>query len=149
MWYSFIPVAFYLTMPKYEIVILTLKRLMQFKQDVDDRRKGIRFTFQVKVDVQLKEEDVSFSGLSRDVSVTGLALDVSIPRRYIGMKCMLKVVFEGEHSNLAIESLEGVIARADEEVTAVAFHHPLEWFLLFPAYQGKLHQVMQRTDGGL
>ncbi|WP_028579875.1 PilZ domain-containing protein [Desulfogranum japonicum] len=121
---------------------------MQFKQNVDDKRQGIRFTFQIKVKVQIEEHDISFTGLTSDVSVTGLALDVSVSKRYLGMQCMISIIFHGKHSNLVIDSLKGIIVRVDEHVTAVNFIQPLEWFLLFPAYQGKMNQVMQRTDKG-
>ncbi len=114
---------------------------MQFKQNVDDRRSGGRLVSHMRVSVTLQGGGRTFEGVSSNVSVTGLALDFEIPPEYLQRNCTVRIVFDGQYSNLAIEGLRGVIVRSENNTAAVTFQKPLEWFLLFSVYRGKLNHV--------
>ncbi len=120
---------------------------MQFKQSVDDRRVGGRIASQIRVIVMPREDDRQFEGWSRNVSVTGLALNFEIPHQYLQQNCTVRIILSGQHSDLVIDKLEGVIVRAGKRTAAVTFLKPLEWFLLFSVYQKKFDQALQNQAG--
>ncbi len=121
-------------------------KCMQFKQNIDDRRKGGRLTSHILVYVTPKGEGRTFEGVSSNISVTGLALDFEIPPEYLQRSCTVRIVLRGQHSNLVIESLQGVIVRSGKNSAAVTFQKPLEWFLLFSVYQSKLNHIFKSRE---
>lgn len=116
---------------------------MQFKQDIDDRRTGVRLRFSTLVYLRPSGSKDVFEGESMDVSVSGMVVDCLVPSNLLNNKCSIKIVFPGTHSNLIIEDLEGTLVRTGDELTAINFHKPLEWFLLFPVYQTKLSDFIR------
>lgn len=116
---------------------------MQFKQDIDDRRTGVRLRFSTLVYLRPSGSNDVFEGESMDVSVSGMVVDCPVPPNLLNSNCNIKIVFPGTHSNLIIQDLKGTFVRAGDDVTAVTFQKPLEWFLLFPVYQTKLSDFMR------
>lgn len=117
---------------------------MQLKQDIDDRRTGARLTYNVYVQVTLTSCQTTFSGWSDTVSVSGLSVETDIPSGYLGQAALVTITFSGDHSNLVIDNLEGKVARCSDGVVGISFLHPLEWFVLFPVYQGKMKNDRER-----
>lgn len=120
---------------------------MQFKQDINDRRTGVRLRFSTLVYLTPAESTEVYEGESMDVSVSGMVVDCVVPQNLCNSNCNIKIVFPGTHSNLIIEDLMGTLVRTDDDLTAINFHKPLEWFLLFPVYQTKLSDFMRAGNG--
>lgn len=117
---------------------------MQLKQDIDDRRTGARLASNVYVQVTLTSDQKTFAGWSDTVSVSGLSLETSMPADSLGQSVLITITFSGKHSNLVINDLEGKVARCDDGVVGISFLYPLEWFVLFPVYQGKMNNERDR-----
>ncbi|WP_028582897.1 PilZ domain-containing protein [Desulfogranum mediterraneum] len=113
---------------------------MQFKQDINDRRTGVRIQTPAQVKVQPKGATEVFVSTASDVSVSGLAMVNGLPKEFLGQPCFLQIVFRGEHSRLVIDQLAGEIVRTTHPA-AISFAKPLEWLLLFTVYQKKLSQA--------
>ncbi len=113
---------------------------MQLKQGLDDHRTGVRLDFMAEVVLTMEESDIFFQGKSINVSVSGLVMTGTMDLEYLQKKCKIKIIFPGHFSKLTIEDLEGIISRIDGNNIAVTFKEPLEWFLVFPVYQNKVHQ---------
>ncbi len=112
---------------------------MQFKQDIDDRRIGARLAYRVYVQVTLTSNQTTFDGWSDTVSVSGLSLEAELPPEYLDQPALVTITFSGEHSNLVIDNLKSKVVRCNDGVVGISFLHPLEWFVLFSVYQGKMH----------
>ena len=116
---------------------------MQLKQDIDDRRNGSRLTYRVHVTVTSLADGQSFQGWSNNVSVSGLAIDAEIPEKYQDQECIVHIVFPGEYSKLIIDDVHGKIVRCSTPSSGISFVSPLEWFVLFPVYQGKMARIKE------
>lgn len=116
---------------------------MQLKQDFDDRRNGSRLTYRVHVTVTLLSDKNIFQGWSNNVSVSGLAIDVEIPEKYQNQECIVHIVFPGESSKLIIDDVHGQVVRCSTASSGISFLSPLEWFVLFPVYQGKMTRMAE------
>ncbi len=120
---------------------------MQLKQDTDDRRNGSRLTYRVYVTITLLSDKKIFQGWSNNVSVSGLALDAEIPGKYQDQECSVNIVFPGEFSKLIIDEVHGQIVRCSTPSSGISFSSPLEWFVLFPVYQGKMARMAEAEPG--
>lgn len=116
---------------------------MQLKQDIDDRRNGSRLTYKVHVTVTLLSDKKIFQGWSNNVSVSGLAMDADIPEIYQDQECIVSIVFPGEYSKLVIDDVHGRMVRCSTPSSGISFISPLEWFVLFPVYQGKMARMAE------
>ena len=116
---------------------------MQLKQDIDDRRNGSRLTYRVHVTVTLLSDGITFQGWSNNVSISGLALDAEIPEKYQDQECIVHIVFPGESSKLIIDDVHGQVVRCSTSSSGISFLNPLEWFVLFPVYQGKMARMAE------
>lgn len=116
---------------------------MQLKQDIDDRRNGSRLTYRVHVTVTLLSDGTTFKGWSNNVSVSGLGLDAAIPTKYQDQDCLVHIVFPGESSKLIIDDVHGQVVRCSTASSGISFVKPLEWFVLFPVYQGKMARMAE------
>ena len=114
---------------------------MEFKQDINDKRNGIRLDFTVPVEIHCEGSQTPFRGMMVNLSVHGMLVQLSgkdfsqvVERK---KQCIARIVFPGRGSNLMIDRLKSSIARVEGNRVGLEFAEPLEWFLLFNVYKGK------------
>jgi hypothetical protein len=114
---------------------------MQFKQDINDKRKSIRIDFKVPVDLYNTESDSWLSGELENLSVHGMLVQLQddTTRVAVGTKgnFIARIVFPGKGSSLIIDNLQIRVVRIENNMVGLEFNEPLEWFLLFNVYKGK------------
>ena len=81
-------------------------------------------------------------GVTRDINTFGVYVEMTNSLA-VHTYCELKIVIEGMHSQLIIESLPGKIARKDNNGIAVIFRYDFEWLPLVPLLNNKI-QVQRR-----
>jgi hypothetical protein len=114
---------------------------VQFKLDVDDKRSGIRLDFKLPVEVFCAGTGNRVHGIMVNLSVHGMLVEVpsdiiALPSTITG-ECKVKIVFPGKGSRLMIDQLRSSIVRVEDNMIAIKFNEPLEWFLLFNVYKGR------------
>ena len=73
------------------------------------------------------------------MSATGFFMETDdCPQVYC--KCTIEIIFEGQHSRLVIDHLNGSIIGNEEDGVGVRLNEPLEWFSLVPFYFQKLRE---------
>jgi len=114
---------------------------MQFKQDLDDKRSGIRLEFKVPVEIHCQGGDAPLAGMMVNLSVHGMLVQLSEEEisEVVEEKqsCIARIVFPGHGSDLMIDKPQSTIARVEGNRVGLEFAEPLEWFLLFNVYKGK------------
>ncbi len=114
---------------------------MHFKQSVDDKRKSVRLDFKVPVRISYPIADRVFKGVLVNLSVHGMLVDLQDDMTNIAVdhlgSCTVRVIFPGKGSRLIIDELESTVVRCNNNMLALEFSEPLEWFLLFSVYKSK------------
>lgn len=114
---------------------------MQFKQNIDENRKSIRLNFKVPIQISYTITDRIFKGVLVNLSVHGMLVELQndITNDAVDHKgnCTAKVIFPGKGSRLVIDNLESTVTRCNNNMLALEFSDPLEWFLLFSVYKSK------------
>lgn len=107
----------------------------------NNRRTSFRMPFVSKMDCRATGSETIHAGALRDVSINGLfaEMDEYPP---VGTECVVNIYFEGDHSRLVIEKLNGKIVRIDPQGVAIQFDNRLEWFVLIPLF---FYQVSGKT----
>ncbi|MFH0783400.1 MAG: PilZ domain-containing protein [Pseudomonadota bacterium] len=107
----------------------------------NNRRTSFRMPFVSKMDCRAKGSEKIHAGALRDVSINGLFADMDeYPPD--GAECVVHIYFEGDHSRLVIENLNGKIVRSDPGGVAIKFDKRLEWFVLIPLF---FYQISGKT----
>ncbi|NOQ46211.1 MAG: hypothetical protein GQ559_06000 [Desulfobulbaceae bacterium] len=110
---------------------------MPFKQDINDKRKGIRLDFVTDVVVMLPDYDRAFHGRTCNICISGMLVECEdMPT--VHSPCSIQIVIPGRNSRLLIDDLTGTVVRTKDGRTTIVFTEPLEWLLLFHVYQHKL-----------
>ncbi len=114
---------------------------MQFKQDIDDKRKSIRLDFKVPVELYSTESDSRLKGELVNLSVHGMLVQLQDDTTHVAVDTkesfMARIVFPGKGSSLMIDNLQAAVVRIENNMLGMEFSEPLEWFLLFNVYKGK------------
>ena len=114
---------------------------MQFKLNIDDKRKSVRLDFKVPVRISYPVSDRVFKGVLVNLSVHGMMIDLQedITNAAFSNKgsCTARVIFPGKGSRLMIDELESTVVHCDNNMLALEFNEPLEWLLLFSVYKSK------------
>ena len=114
---------------------------MKFKQDLSEKRGSVRIDFKIPVEIFCPETDTSLKGVLVNLSINGMLLELdggTLPvvadKRKI---CMARLTFQGKSSKLMIDELQFTLVRSENNMLALKFSEPLEWFLLFTVYKNK------------
>ncbi|MEN8200621.1 MAG: PilZ domain-containing protein [Thermodesulfobacteriota bacterium] len=114
---------------------------MKFKQDINERRSGVRIDFKVPVEICCAETDTMLKGVLVNLSIHGMLLELHedyVPVAIDTKKeCKARLFFRGKGSKLVIDELLFTVVRAENNRLALKFSEPLEWFLLFTVYKDK------------
>lgn len=114
---------------------------MTFKQDLFEKRNSARVDFKVPMEIVCPETESSLKGTLVNLSIHGMLLELqSDPPPTMsdkGKNCIARVIFQGKTSKLVIDELQFTIARIEDNMIALEFSEPLEWFLLFTVYKNK------------
>jgi hypothetical protein len=109
---------------------------------VANRRTAFRMPFVSRLVCHTKENNKKHAGILRDISINGLFMEVEdCPA--VGCQCHVDIYFEGTHSRLVVEKVDGLVVRSEPRGVAVKFDNRLEWFVLIPLFfhkiSGKIH----------
>lgn len=114
---------------------------MKFKQDITERRNGVRVDFRVPVEIFCSEQDCLLNGVLVNLSMRGMLLEAdtgSVPVAIDGKNgCKARLIFQGKGSRLIIDELHFSVVRQEKNMLAMEFKEALEWFLLFTVYKDK------------
>ena len=114
---------------------------MQFKQNIDDKRKSVRFDFRLPIQISYPISDRVFKGVLVNLSVHGMLVDLQDDITNVAVdhkgSCTARVIFPGKGSRLMIDELESTVVSCNNNMLALEFSKPLEWFLLFNVYKSK------------
>jgi len=115
--------------------------IMQFKQDINDKRNSIRLDFKVPVELYSTESGRCLKGELENLSVHGMLVQLHDDTTRIAVETkrsfMARIVFPGKGSSLMIDNLQATVIRIENNMLGMEFSEPLEWFLLFNVYKGK------------
>ncbi len=114
---------------------------MKFKQDLNEKRGSIRIAFRIPVEIFCPETEISLKGILVNLSINGMLLElnhdnipIEVEKRKI---CTARLTFQGKSSKLIIDELQFSLSRSENNMLALKFSEPLEWFLLFTVYKNK------------
>lgn len=114
---------------------------MQFKLNIDDKRKSVRFDFKVPIQISYPITDRVCKGVLVNLSIHGMLVDLQDDSINVAVdhkgSCFASVIFPGKGSRLMIDELESTVVHCDNNMLALEFSEPLEWFLLFSVYKSK------------
>ena len=114
---------------------------MNYKVDLTDKRKVSRVDFRLPVEIFCPETESSLRGVSVNISLCGILFELqdrNVADDFDGIKkCMARLIFHGKSSKLIIDEIIFFIRRVENNMVALEFNEPLEWFLLFAAYRNK------------
>jgi hypothetical protein len=109
---------------------------------VANRRKAFRMPFVSRLVCHTKVNNKKHAGILRDISINGLFMELEDSPE-IGCQCHVDIYFEGNHSRLVVENVDGLVVRSEPGGVAVKFDNRLEWFVLIPLFfhkiSGKIH----------
>jgi hypothetical protein len=106
-----------------------------------ERRKSFRMPFNTAVICHVNENE--FQGTIGDLSVTGFFMETkNCPPT--ASKCIIEIIINGNHSNLRIEKLRGIVTRCDGNGAGIRFDDRLEWIALVPIY---FHKIQEELTG--
>lgn len=92
------------------------------------------------------ESGQNHEGILRDISINGLFVEMDqCPA--VGSQCVVTLYFEGDHSRLVVENVNGLIVRDEPKGVAIKFDNRLEWFVLIPLFFHKSSGKMKVEDG--
>ena len=115
--------------------------VMKFKQDINERRNGIRVDFKLPVEIRCPETETLLKGVLVNLSIHGMLLKLQSNSLLVtgdrGKTCMARLIFQGKVSKLMIDELQFTIIRVENNMLALELSEPLEWFLLFTVYKNK------------
>ena len=98
-----------------------------------ERRTSVRLPFSPRAYCELRDDGREFCGTIRDISLDSIFV-IADNNDGVSGSCDIQIVIEGNHSELEINNLSGMIVRNDEEGVAIRLDNKLEWFAIVPLY---------------
>lgn len=89
------------------------------KQDVHERRKGLRVEFGTEVTVMAGGEKTRYTGSSRDLSLRGIFITTGIGLA-VGTACVVEITLSGLDEKLVLV-MDGHVVRATDSGYAIYF----------------------------
>lgn len=91
------------------------------------------FRMPINAEVVCSVNGDEFHGKVRDMSSTGFFMETTICPP-IGSKCDILIFLNGDHSQLKIDNLGGIIKRCDDRGVGIELEDQFEWVALVPIY---------------
>jgi len=114
---------------------------MKFKQDLSEKRDSVRINFRVPVEILCSETEASLEGMLVNLSINGMLIELNSDTLPVAVDkekvCVARLTFQGKSSKLLIDELQFTLVRNENNMLALKFSEPLEWFLLFTVYKNK------------
>lgn len=110
------------------------------KLSADDKRRSMRVSFKVPVEIYLPDETFIMQVEMINISVHGMLIKVNkvdeMPLKS-SIPFFARIIIAGHRSRLVIDELQFRVVRIEKRLIGIQFTNPLEWFLVFTVYKNK------------